>query len=120
MTDLIERLEKWAIWCHENNIKSEVQLAMNEAADEIERLQDRNEVLEKSAKINRSIMDSYGPRFDEYDNQIAKLRAALERIAGWGDPDFPADDTKGEADRNYFIYDGMRRIAREALEDNVL
>ena len=45
---------------------------------EIERLRDRNEVLESSAEINRRIMDSYGPRFDEYDAEIERLRHEID------------------------------------------
>ena len=47
---------------------------------EIERLRDRNEVLESSAEINRRIMDSYGPRFDEYDAEIERLRIERDSL----------------------------------------
>ena len=39
MSDIRENLIKWAEWCHENNVKAEVQGVMHEAADEIERLE---------------------------------------------------------------------------------
>ena len=77
---------------------------INRRDDEIERLRDRNEVLEKSAEINRRIMDSYGPRFDKYDEEIERLRAALERIAAWYDGE---EIASGE----------LEQIIREALED---
>ncbi len=38
MSDLVKKIEDWAIWCHENCVKSEVQETLYEAADEIERL----------------------------------------------------------------------------------
>jgi hypothetical protein len=33
-----DNLRSWADWCHGQNIKSEVKAVLNEAADEIERL----------------------------------------------------------------------------------
>jgi hypothetical protein len=38
MSDLVKKIEDWAIWCHENCVKSEVQETLYEAAAEIERL----------------------------------------------------------------------------------
>lgn len=69
--DLIERLEKWAIWCHENNIKSEVQWTMNEAADE----------LEISRACELEIKREAERQISSLRAEIERLRAALERIA---------------------------------------
>ena len=46
MSDLVKKIQDWAIWCHENCVKSEVQETLYEAADEIERLR---EALERIA-----------------------------------------------------------------------
>lgn len=79
MSDLVERLRQTPC-----DIGGDHPDLHEQAANEIERLQDRNEVLKKSAEINRRIMDSYGPRFDEYDKKIERLQkrnALLEYVA---------------------------------------
>ena len=49
----------------------------------------------------------------EMENKL--LREALKKIAGIGDPDFPADDWQAEAERSMGIYMLMRETARKAL-----
>ena len=38
LTKVADEINEWAKWCHDNNVKAEVQRTMYRAADEIERL----------------------------------------------------------------------------------
>lgn len=87
MSDLVERLRErsisWERADHET-LKGYWMLSVQDghkAADEIERLQ--------AALEHRSAMLKETSEIEE------RLRSALERIANWGDPDFPCDDMKG-------------------------
>ena len=106
MSDLIKRLRTKCKMLH-----TCVEMR-REAADEIERKDAEIERLQKQVAGNEGL----DKLCDQYLADYERLRSELGRIAGWADPDFPADDMRGEADRNYFIYDSMRTIAREALE----
>lgn len=91
MIDLIERLREWAKWCHDNNVKAEVQRTMHEAADEIERLTDEN----------------------------AKLQAVVERIANLAEIYFHTRDYDETAHKRVCSRtQEFARLAFAALEDN--
>ena len=100
MSDLIKRLENWAVWCHEQNLKAELQRDLNTAADKIAELTD---VLSRC----NTATDLY-----HAERRIAELEARLDavRYCKWYVCEFPDIGKIGAAYR--------KRDVDAALEQN--
>ena len=102
MSDLIERLRKAnGLYAGDNDVISEAAKALEAKDQEIE-------LLEKGYD---ALLDDRNEAWE----RVAELEAALQLIAGYADPDFPADDWQGEAERSMNAYMWMRHIAHQTL-----
>ena len=99
--DLIERLRL-------SNPKGIFGKDMHEAADALKAKDQEIELLEKGYD---ALLDDRNEAWE----RVAELEAALQLIAGYADPDFPADDWQGEAERSMNAYMWMRHIAHQTL-----
>ena len=70
---LVARLESWAAWCHERNLKSELQRDLNLAADRIAKLEAERDQLcaDLSGQTDRAVQVEY---------RAETAEAALERV----------------------------------------
>jgi chromosome segregation ATPase len=82
----MSNLIKWAKWCHDNNVKAEVQAAMFEAADEIESLtgdllEAQNVIQAFKTEIERLNTELRGTVATKYHDEIVTcaLRQMIEK-----------------------------------------